>query len=187
VLTGGNLVERCVVLSMSGFDGVMFNCGIGGPLVLSGNDQASLLDCYSLVAGGGANQTPDIDFNGSGSELIMRNWAGGARFINKSGSDVCSVDLNSGQIVVDDTCNGTGAITLRGIGKWTNENTYAGAAPVVDELLKSQQLRELYTLLGLQDGDKVTITPAGVTTEQGSFTITFTGDGINTTTQDRTA
>ena len=49
------------------------------------------------------------------------------------------------------------------------------------------RVREIWTLLGLNPDDAVTITPSGVTTADGTFVITFTGDGINTTTQERTA
>ena len=52
-------------------------------------------------------------------------------------------------------------------------------------LLEQSQLLEIWKLLGLDVTDDITITPTGITTSLGSFTIVLTGDGISTTTMDR--
>ena len=44
---------------------------------------------------------------------------------------------------------------------------------------------ELWTLLGLKLGDKITITPAGIDSDSGDIDIDFTGDGISSTEMDR--
>lgn len=44
---------------------------------------------------------------------------------------------------------------------------------------------ELWTLLGLKVGDKITITPAGVDSDSGDIDIDFTGDGISISTMER--
>lgn len=60
----------------------------------------------------------------------MRNYNGGITLTNKTGPEAASLDINSGQVVVDSTVT-NGQITIRGIGKLTNNS--AGAA-VVDDL-----------------------------------------------------
>jgi len=44
---------------------------------------------------------------------------------------------------------------------------------------------ELWKLLGLKVGDKITITPTGVDSESGDIDIDFTGDGVSSTVMDR--
>jgi len=47
------------------------------------------------------------------------------------------------------------------------------------------RILEIWKLLGLDNTDEITITPSGVTSESGTITIDFTGDGISSTTMDR--
>jgi hypothetical protein len=89
-----------------------------GTITLGGNAEAHFLDCWSGVAG---TNTPIIDMGGSGQELSLRNYNGGIKVKNKSGSDSVSIDLNSGHIILDtDVTNGT--IVIRGIGKLTDNS-----------------------------------------------------------------
>ena len=44
---------------------------------------------------------------------------------------------------------------------------------------------ELWTLLGLKVGVKITITPSGIDSESGDIEIDFTGDGVSSTVMDR--
>ena len=138
-LDNDGLIERCVVGNISLFSGFLYLNGLVGPITLGNGSQASILDCFSLVAGGGPGQTPIIDMGGSGQALALRNFNGGITLTNKTGTDACSVDMNSGQVVIDDTCATGGDITLRGTAKWTNRDTYAGTN-VKDELVDGEQL-----------------------------------------------
>jgi len=69
----------------------------------------------------------------------MRNYNGGIKLQNKSGPESVSVDLNSGQVIVDDSVT-AGTVVLRGTGKWANKDTYAGGANVFDELLSAKNI-----------------------------------------------
>ncbi len=44
---------------------------------------------------------------------------------------------------------------------------------------------ELWKLLGLEAGVKITITPTGIDSDDGDIDINFTGDGITSTEMDR--
>ena len=58
--------------------------------------------------------------NGTGQSLLMRNFSGGTRILNRTGSDPVSLDFLSGHCIIDSTCTGD-AITVRGTCKLTVE------------------------------------------------------------------
>ena len=58
----------------------------------------------------------------SGQALALRNYNGGIKLINKSGTESVSIDLNSGQIKLDSTITG-GDIVCRGVGKLVDADT----------------------------------------------------------------
>lgn len=131
------IIERCVLGDINLFSGFIYLCGLSGTITLGNGAQANILDSFSLVAGAG---TPTIDMDGSGQSLAMRGYKGGIRLQNKTGNDACSIDMDSGQIIVDDTCQtSTADIILRGTAKWANRDTYAGTN-VQDELVDGAQL-----------------------------------------------
>ena len=118
VLDGSAMLRECKVENLEYVTGYMMTCGFGElPITLGGDVQASILDCYSVVAG---NATPTIDMNGAGQALAIRNYAGGIRIRNRTGTDACSVDMASGHVIIDATCTGD-PIILRGAFKLTVE------------------------------------------------------------------
>jgi hypothetical protein len=119
-LDGNAKLERCRVLNLDYVYGVIEQCLIGpGTVVLGGSNEVHLLNCRSGVAGSG---TPVIDCGGSGQDLGIRNYSGGIKLINKSGVDKVSIDLNSGQVVLDSTVT-DGEIVVRGVGNLTDNST----------------------------------------------------------------
>ena len=134
-LDGESEVVDCSVGNLSVFSGDLHSCGLTGTITLAGGAQTSVLNCYSRVAGG---STPVIDMGGSGQSLIIRGYEGGIELQNKTGSDECSIDMSSGQIVLNDTVT-TGTLWLRGVATWTNRSTYAGGATIEDELLDGKE------------------------------------------------
>jgi hypothetical protein len=122
-LDGGSSLLRCDVNNITFVDGELRNCGLSGTITLSGAAGAQIIDSHSDVPG---QLTPIIDMGGSGSSLIVRNFNGGLRFQNKTGTDSVSIDMNSGQVIFDNTVvNGT--ITVRGIGQPVTDNSVAPA------------------------------------------------------------
>lgn len=141
-LDGNAKLQDCVIDDLMFVTGFIEQCVLaGGVIILGGNADAHFLDCWSGVPG---TQTPTIDMGGSGQALALRNYNGGIKLINKTGDDPVSIDLNSGQVIIDDTVNGTGTVVLRGVGKWTNKDTYAGTATVIDELVDGRDLTAVH-------------------------------------------
>lgn len=129
-LDNANVLRECSILNITNINGFIFQCAIGGTIILGGGSQSTIMSCYSGVAGGDVSQTPTIDMGGSGQNLVLRGYSGGIKIINKTGTDPCSIDMQSGQVVVDSTVT-AGEITVRGIAKVTNLST--GTATILDE------------------------------------------------------
>ena len=117
----GNVVIRESVLGTSDLvAGFVFETALGNgqTITLGGGGEAHILNCYSGTPGSG---TPTIDMNVSGTALAMRNYNGGIKIVNKSGPEAISFDLNSGQVILDDTIT-NGEIVARGVGKLIDIN-----------------------------------------------------------------
>lgn len=138
-LDGDALVRDCRISDLIYVDGVIERCILGaGTITLSGASDAHFIDCWSGVAGTG---TPIIDMGGSGTNLGIRNYNGGIKITNKSGTDNVSVDINSGHLVLDSTVT-NGTIVVRGIGKLTDNSV--GATVNSDDLLSGLNLKEVH-------------------------------------------
>ncbi len=132
-LDNGTIIRNCMIQDLDYVDGVVFSSMLQpGIITLGNNSTAHFLDCYSGVPGEG---TPTIDMGGSGQPLAFRNYNGGIKLINKTGPESVSIDMNSGQIILDSTVT-NGTIVLRGIGKLTDES--AGATVLADDLLNGE-------------------------------------------------
>ena len=135
-LDGGNVLYNCSLETINFIDGFIEQCILNDTITLSGSADGHFLDCFSGVAGA---LTPTIDMGGSGSALTIRNYNGGIKITNKTGTESVSIDLNSGQIIIDDTVvNGT--VVLRGVGVWTNQDTYVGGANIINQLLNTDSI-----------------------------------------------
>ncbi len=121
VLDGDSVISDCVIQPPLTFvEGTLRRCLIeAGTITLGGTADVNIINCYSGVAG---TATPIIDYNGSGRDLILRNWSGGIEVQNKTGADAVSIDLISGQIILDSTVT-AGTIRVAGTGKLTDNST----------------------------------------------------------------
>jgi len=148
-----NLID-CRLEGINYVDGNVTGCEIGvGDIILNGQ-LAVLVNCYSGIPGGLANQTATIDLGGGGTDLIVRNYTGGMTLKNHTfGDDDVSVDILSGQIVFDETIT-SGTYVVRGVGKVVNNSS--GTAIVNVEVLDSQNI------------NRTTFTDGGVYLTQGS-------------------
>ena len=114
ILDGGSLVRDAIIEDLNYVNGLILRCMLNpGTIVLGGGGVAHFIDCYSGVPGVG---TPVIDCGGSGQALTLRSYNGGIKLINKTGVDFVSIDLNSGQVILDNTVT-NGTVVVRGIGK----------------------------------------------------------------------
>ena len=117
------------------------------------------------------------------------------------GSQATLVTLDSGtQITTDGLTGGSDnlfqagdIITVEGFATspiaptaFTTVSYAASVAPSITAIQTIEdRITEIWKLLGLDSADAITITPSGITSQSGSITINFTGDGVNTTTQTR--
>jgi len=128
-LDGNAVLSHCRIEDLNYISGYVEQCVLDpGTITLSGTS-AHFLNCWSGVPGLG---TPTIDMGGSGTALALRNYNGGIKLINKNGSEKVSIDLNSGQVILDSTVT-NGDIVIRGIGKLTDNSV--GANVISENLL----------------------------------------------------
>lgn len=102
-LDGGNDASFCIMSNINYIDGNLLDCLLVGTITLGGA-QANFLRCASGVAGGGPGLTVEIDCNGGGTDILIRDYQGGINFINNSTpGDNISIDMSSGRVVFDGT------------------------------------------------------------------------------------
>lgn len=118
-LDGNNTLQDCLITNLNYIKGYIEGCVLAaGTITLAGTEAAHFLDCYSGKPGAGI---PVIDCGGSGQDLAIRNYNGGIKLTNKTGLENISIDLNSGQVILDPTVT-AGTIVVRGVGKLVDEN-----------------------------------------------------------------
>lgn len=146
-LDGDSRLSECLIRNLSYIKGYIEQCVLApGVIALAGTEEAHFLGCYSGQPGTG---TPTIDMGGSGQALAIRDYNGGITLRNKTGPESVSIDLNSGQIKMEDTvANGT--IVCRGVGKLIDAVTGEGipsgdwnGATIINELI-GENVRELH-------------------------------------------
>lgn len=125
-LDGGAHINHCRLLALNYVDGFIQDCVLEGTVTLVGD--AHFLNCWSGVPG---VTTPIIDFAGNAVALALRNYNGGITLRNKTGAQSVSIDLNSGQIILESTVT-NGTIVCRGVGKLINNSV---GATIVNEVL----------------------------------------------------
>ena len=147
-LNGEVVIRNCVIDTITGFEGIIHQCAInsGGVQFANGAAKPShILDSHSGVPGAA---TPEFDFNGINLALGIRNYNGGIKIVNKTGAADLSIDMNSGQIILDGTVT-AGNIICRGVGKLTDTS---GGTAIVDatHLVQAQLLLQFAKWIGLK-------------------------------------
>lgn len=145
-LDGNSRLVNCLIDDLTYVKGFIEQCVLApGTITLAGSEEAHFLDCWSGVPG---TSTPTINMGGSGQSLALRNYNGGIKLTNKSGVDPVSIDLNSGQIILDSTVT-NGEIVCRGIGKLTDNSV--GATVFADDLLNKESIENTVWDANLND------------------------------------
>ena len=197
-LDGECHIEDCIITNLNYISGVIERCILdAGTITLGGGATAHFINCASGVPG---QSTPIIDMGGSGQSLALRNYNGGIQLRNHSGGEAVSIDLNSGQIILEDTLT-SGEIVCRGVGKLVDNSN---GATVIDEMLSvnniwsfmtnanltTQQLLELldviHARLDLNAGKPNTYANDGSSISGADFTLTRISAGADRTIVKRT-
>ena len=109
----------------------ILQCGLSAnKITLGGSDPSHFINCWSEVAGLG---TPEIDMGGSGRDLSLRGYSGGIKISNLTGDNRASLDLISGQVIIDATCT-AGTIVVRGADH-VEDNSGSGCTVVVQDVI----------------------------------------------------
>lgn len=144
-LDGQSIVERSVVGNLLYVEGFMFNCSLDplSTITLGTATVANFLQCFSGQPGVG---TPIINCNGSG-QISLRDYSGGIKVTNCTSNVAHSLDMASGQIILDSTTVTAGTFVCRGVGKLIDENgtpietgTWNGGVTILNELLTKTEL-----------------------------------------------
>lgn len=142
-LDGNSLIERSVLKNLSYVEGFVHKCSIqsGSTITLGVGTIANILSCYSGQPG---PTTPTIDMGGTGI-LSLRDYFGGIRLENYNGTAAHSIDLSSGQVILDSTSIVSGIFVVRGVGKLVDESgneietgTWNGGVTIVNELVQAK-------------------------------------------------
>jgi hypothetical protein len=135
VLDNESVVRDSTIEDLEIRNGRVERCILKGTTTLAASAAqiASFIDCYSGVPGTG---TPIIDCGGSAGGLSVRGYNGGLTLRNKTGSENMSVDLASGQLILEATVTG-GTVVARGVGKLLDSSV---GATIIDELLDARRV-----------------------------------------------
>lgn len=124
-LDGDCLIDECTLEDLFYVSGYVEDTVLAdGTVSLGGTVPAHFLNCF---AGAYTNTPPTIDCGGNGPPLIVRGFSGALRLTNKTGPSQCTIDLNSGRVIIDSTVT-AGVIKVRGVG--TVEDNSTGTAVV---------------------------------------------------------
>lgn len=139
VLDGNCIAERCLIYDLTYINGTVKESSLSSTITLAPGIIANLFECYSTVAG---TSTPIIDLNETGI-LALRNYYGGIKLLNYTSNGSHSIDLSSGQIILDNTIT-SGTFVVRGIGKLIDTSgnhilsgTWNSGVTIINELVNS--------------------------------------------------
>lgn len=138
ILDGNSQADRSVISNLTFVDGFVHKCALAaGTITLGTSTIAHMLACYSAVPG---TSTPVIDMNSTGV-LSLRDYYGGIKLTNYSGASSHSIDLGSGQCILDSATITSGTFVVRGVGKLIDENgnnifsgTWNGGVTIVNDI-----------------------------------------------------
>jgi hypothetical protein len=188
-LDGNNTLLGCNVLSLNYVQGFIIQCSFNvDTITLAPGIQASFFDCFSNVAGGGANQLVTIDL-GVTASLAVRNFSGSLKLINFAGGLTAAVSLDflSGRCVASATVT-SGTVVVRGICEVVDGST--GTADVQDhtvthdtsilkKILTNRKVTDPATgIMTVYDDDDITPLLTARIWEDTGLTQPYRGSGI---------
>jgi hypothetical protein len=179
------VIRNCILDGLNFKSARVLESFLKGTMSVSGAGDTDIIDCTSFVSG---VTTPIIDLTGKTGSFSMRGYRGGITLRNKSNADAISIDLGSGQIILEATVT-AGTIVCRGVGKLTDNSS---GATVIDELVDSRRIiliekiqkNRLETnpstgVLTVYDDDGVTPLISGQIYQDVAGTTPYDGNGVD--------
>jgi hypothetical protein len=124
---GSQMVFRnCWIQNINNVNGVIFNSMVAGDIYLGSGQPPALLGAWGDSEKYG---TPHLHL-GPCDSLIVRGFRGDLKISDKQLDVPVSIDIN-GELTIDDTC-AAGTITVGGVGRWKNKDTYSGGSTIID-------------------------------------------------------
>jgi hypothetical protein len=155
VLDGNSTIDSCIVEDLTYIEGVIRNSILKGTITLAGNTTTNIINCHDGIAG---DDKPIIDMGGEGQGLTVGGYSGELELRNKTGTDKVSIDLVSGEVVLDSTVT-NGEIDIRGVGRLIDNST--GSAVVKWNALISNDNYEGVVIVNTSSGVSGTQYPRG--------------------------
>lgn len=134
-LDGGSTIRDCSIANLTYVNGYCEGCTLEtGTITLAGLETALFVNCQSGLTG---TDNPTIDMGGNGQGLAVRGYNGGIKITNRAGTDPISLDMSSGQVIVDSTVT-AGLITIRGITKVVDNSTGTAIVDTADAIVPAR-------------------------------------------------
>lgn len=177
---GPIIIRESLILDLVGFQGIAFQCAISGFIRPTGANTSMILQSYAEAP----EVDAELDMQDAAAGVAVRDWNGPMKVTNNTAGHPVCLDYAAARILVDGTVT-TGNVHITGSGGLVTDESSGTAVVDVAGAMTADQLKDVYTLLGLDVGNTVTITPSGADSSSGDIDINFTGDGVNTTTMTR--
>lgn len=115
-LDGSVILRRCYVFEINYINGFIYQCQLAGTFTIGGANPATVMSCY------GGTGTLTIDMAGSGKILNMLDWSGRLNIANKTGADVCRINVSAGVVTLNSNVTNGAGIHIEGIGTFINSS-----------------------------------------------------------------
>lgn len=96
-IDNGALIRESVVANMNIYNGTFFTCAVFGPVYISGNQQCTFLNCYSVSP---SAVTVDYSSASNGMISIIRGWSGDLNIENCSTTCLSDIGLITGDLTL---------------------------------------------------------------------------------------
>jgi hypothetical protein len=147
-MTGNIDCERCRLDVVYGLSGTFRRCWLVSSFVIDFDAELSLSDCGSAMSGTGVPTCVCMGAN----VVNIRDYSGAIRISGMMDGAAVSVDVDPGDLYIDQTCIG-GVLVARGMGGIVNEMPdYSTLILHSESMVQTRMLRDVHAVHGLERG-----------------------------------
>jgi len=130
-------MEKGLLRDITNFIGQISFCSIEGNIIIDSTNVQPLffVHCHSTVLG---TSIPILDINDADCGVNIKDYFGGLEIKNFTQGNNLSIDISSGNIIINSTCT-NGTIVVRGVAQIT-DNSGPGCTVVTDGLITLKPL-----------------------------------------------